>query len=126
MRRVLIDTNVLLRFILNDIPSQADLVEKLFNDANAKRVELVVPQIIIFEVTFALEKYYAFEKNLVIDRVQSLLSARFLNIQDKDLFNSALGIFKSSNISLVDAFLKAECQAMDLELVSFDKKLLKV
>lgn len=110
MKRIVADANLFLRYLLNDIPAQYKVAKKLFSDAKLNRVEIIVPQIIIFEVLFGLDKYYHFPKLELIEKLESLIGMEYFKIQDREIFQKALGIFQHSNLSLVDTFLivKAE------------------
>ena len=120
------DTNAFVRFILQDIPEQADEVEELFKKAQLKKIELFVPQIVIFEILHALEKYYSFPKNTVIEKLSSVISAKYLMIQNRILLKKALEIFKQKNLDLADCFIFAYSEDKNAELFTFDKALKKL
>lgn len=48
-----IDTNVLVRFLVNDEPAQAQSVRRLFSDAEAQRDSLFVPLLVLVEFGFS-------------------------------------------------------------------------
>ena len=50
MTRLITDTNVFLRFLLNDNTQQYKQATNIFRKAKEKKIELIVPQIIIFEI----------------------------------------------------------------------------
>ncbi len=126
MKSVIIDTNGFLRLLLNDIPEQADRVEDLIKKAQKKQVSLLVPQIIIFEINFILQKYYLFEKQEVIEKLKSLVSGHYFIIESGNIFQKALSLYEKQNISFVDSFLLAKAVIEDAELFTFDQKLAKL
>lgn len=126
MKKLTVDTNAFLRFILQDIPEQADEVEELFKKAQQKKIELFVPQIVIFEILHALEKYYSFPKDTVIEKLSSVISAKYLMIQNRILLKKALEIFKQKNLDLADCFIFAYSEDKNAELFTFDKALKKL
>ncbi len=126
MKQLTVDTNAFLRFILQDIPEQADEVEKLFKKAKQKEIQLFVPQIVIFEILYALDKYYSFPKNTSIENINSIISAKYLKIQNRNLFKKALEIFKKNNLDLSDCFIFAYSEDKKAELFTFDKALKKL
>src|SRR5258708_9135396 len=105
MDSIILDTNAFLRFLLSDIPEQANEVNHLFIKAKAKGLEIFIPQIVLFEIQFALDKYYKFPKNEVIDKLGVLLSTPYLKIQDVDIFQEAIVLFSDNNINFVNCFL---------------------
>lgn len=52
--RFIVDTNPLLRLILDDNLEQVTVVEKLLIKAKNKKVSIIIPQVVIFEINFAL------------------------------------------------------------------------
>lgn len=126
MRTVIIDANAFLRYLLNDIPQQAEQVETLFEQAKKGKIRLVVPQIIIFEIAFALDKYYKFPKEVTISKLQSILSATFLQIQDVEIFIQGLLLYKRKSISLTDSFVLAKAENDRAEIFTFDERLKKI
>ncbi len=123
MKSVLPDTNLFLRYLLDDVPSQVKIAEKLFTEAKKGKIELYVPQIIIFEIHFALIKYYLFPKSEVIDKLENVVSTDYFSIEDRDVFLKTIDIYRKKNIGFVDSFLKALCESKNFKLLSFDKKL---
>lgn len=126
MKSQLLDTNVILRFLLNDIQEQATEVSKLFAKAKSKELDLFIPQIVIFELEFALDKYHKFPKKEIVDKLGVLFVTPYLEIQDADIFQNALALFNSKNIDFVDCFLLCQAKAKDISIFTFDEDLQKI
>lgn len=126
MKKIVVDTNGFLRFILDDVPAQKKSFEKLLEEAKQNQLVLFVPQIVIFEIEFTLSKYYHFSKEDIIKRLKSIIAASYLDIQDQDIFQTALKLYSGQNISFVDCFLKTISERERAELFTFDKKLQKL
>lgn len=126
MKSIIVDTNAFLRFFLDDIPEQKGKVKQLFHKAKQKEVILIVPQIIIFEIDFILEKIYDFPKEDIIDKLQSLITTQYLLVESRNIFNKSLLLYEKENISFVDSFLLAKSVLEDAELFTFDQKLQKL
>ncbi len=126
MDKLILDTNGFLRFLLNDIPKQTEEVNKLLIKAKAKKIEIFVPQIIVFEIEFALDKYYKFPKTEITDKLRVLFATPYLKIQDKEIFQEALQLFKDKNIDFVDCFLVSNANSKNASLFTFDKNLQKL
>lgn len=126
MKHYIIDTNALLRFFLNDIPEQQKEVENLFKQSQKHNITILVPQIVIFELHFILDKYYGIEKNKIIELLETLISANYLQIESGNLFIGALNIYKSASISFVDSFLLSKSRAEKSGIYTFDQKLIKL
>lgn len=125
MKTFLIDTNVILRFLLNDIPSQYSQVKFKIGEARKGRLILIVPEIIFFESYFTLTSYYQYSKDKVLEALGSLASSAYFEIENRNILLKSLKIYKSTNLSLVDAYLAARSEASAVEIFTFDKKLEK-
>ena len=125
VKKCILDTNCFLRLFLNDIPEQANQVEEVLEQAKKKKVEIFVPQIILFELHFALEKYYHFPKDEVIDKLKTLVATEYLKVESQEIFSTALTLYTQASTSFVDCFLLAQSQKEKAELFTFDQKLRK-
>src|SRR5690348_15486517 len=126
MKKIVIDTNALLRFLLNDIPEQKDIVTKLIVQAKQNKVILIIPEIVPFEIDFILRKNYKISKEEIIDKLKSLLSAEYFQILQKEILKKAINIWSKENISLTDSFLMSFTEEENASLFTFDKKLSKI
>lgn len=126
MSHFIVDTNAFLRLLLNDVPQQADKVEKLLKETKVKKHKLIVPQIIIFELSYAFEKYYKLPKEEIIENIDAILAINYLEIQNRDIFQEALSIFRVKNLSLVDCFIFCFAKHSNAQIFSFDKSLQKL
>ena len=124
-KKVVIDTNALLRFLLNDIPEQKSKTQSLLLRAKKSKIKLIVPQAVVFELNYILEQYYKFDKDKIIASINSLISVNYLAIKDRNMLKSALSLFAHANLSLVDCFLIMNAKFENAEIFSFDKNLKK-
>ncbi len=123
MKTIILDTNALLRFLLNDIPEQSDQVTQLLKNARIQNITLIVPQIVIFELVFGLLRFYKISKSKVIEILNALFSSEGISFEDRAIFEEALLMYETENLSLVDCFLFAKSKQENTELFTFDKKL---
>ena len=121
-----IDTNNFLRFLLNDIPEQKKEFEKLIKKAIKSKKSLIVPQIVIFEINFTLEKYYHYPKEEIIEKLQSIISAPYFVVQDSSVFQMSIRLFSENNLSLADCFIFAYSKDNQADLFTFDENLKKL
>ena len=125
MKEYVVDTNAFLRFLHGDIPAQKRGVEILLKKAKQGEIKLFVPQIVIFELHFILDKYYHLSKEEIINKLKSIVSISYLQVQSKEVFLKALTMYSSSTTSLVDCFLRSTAETRSAFLFTFDKKLRK-
>ena len=120
------DTNIFLRYFLNDLPEQADLAKQYFEKAKKEEIKLIVTSITIFEVIFALDKVYKFEKTKIIELIKAIVSASYLEIEEREVFLRALKLYSSANVDFVDTFVFSKAKSLDGEVISFDKDIKKL
>ncbi len=126
MKQVIVDTNALLRFLLNDIPQQKKAVEKLLQQAKKNKITLCILPIVIFEIDFTLRKYYKFDKDKVIDKLESIVGTTYMQVEQKEIFLESLKLYRAINISFVDCFLLLQAESRNAEIFTFDKKLISL
>ena len=126
MKKYIADANFFLRFLLNDIPSQTKIAREYLVDAKKGKLKMQVLPITIFEIHFALTKYYKLKKEEVIMFVKSIVTMSYLDIIDRQSFLSALSLYRKNNIDFVDAYLSSVAQDTNAEILSFDKDFQKI
>ncbi|NTU46093.1 type II toxin-antitoxin system VapC family toxin [Candidatus Roizmanbacteria bacterium] len=126
MKKIIIDTNVILRFLLNDVPEQKIICETLFKKAKNSECIIIIPQIVIFELHFILDKYYHINKEKIVETIKSLISTPYIEVESREVFLSTLTLYETASTSFVDCFLLNNAETQEAELFTFDKKLLGV
>ncbi len=116
-----LDTNALLRLLLNDVAEQHKAIKKLLREAKG---QLAVADIAIIELVFVLERYYGFSRQQVSEAVTGLMLLREINC-NRPLFEKTLPIYIShSALSFEDCCLSTYAILNQAEpLWTFDKKL---
>lgn len=116
-----LDTNILLRLLLNDISEQHLAAKGLINQANG---QFAVADTAIIELVFVLDRYYGFSRLQVTEAVDGLMGLKEINC-NRALFENALPIFnKYTGLSFEDCCLSVYAQLNEAEpLWTFDKKL---
>lgn len=116
-----LDTNALLRLLLNDVAEQHVAVKKLLREADS---QLAVADIAIIELVFVLERHYDFSRQQVGEAITGLMLLREINC-NRTLFEKALQTYISrSALSFEDCCLSTYATLNQAEpLWTFDKKL---
>lgn len=116
------DTNVLLRWAVDDVPEQTQAASKLL--FGSEIVHVADP--VIIEMVYVLEKLYGFDRIIVAGYVQAVLALSQVNC-NRALFSRVLPLYiLYSRISITDCCL-AICSELDgtSPLYTFDKQLAK-
>jgi len=112
-----LDANAFLRYLLNDIPEQADRVEPIIDQ---KQAFLAVE--VMAEIVYVLEGVYAKERKTICDTLIDL-GDKCLS-DDCELLKEALSIYRDNKkLDLVDSVLAARHRIRHAEVFSFDRDL---
>jgi len=121
--RAFADTNLFLRYLTNDIPRDADAVERLMRQAVAGELILVTNVLVLAEIVWTLESFYHLPRPDIKQRVLAILNTPGLEVVDGDLVLQAVVWYAERNVDLIDAFNAAWMRAQKLEAIyTFDRK----
>ncbi len=121
--RVFADTNLFLRYLTNDVPAQADAVEQLLHRASAGDVTLVTNSLVIAEIVWTLESYYALARDDIKDKILAIFNTPGLEVAEGDLLLQAIFWYAEKNIDFIDAFNAAWLLSQGLTAIyTFDRK----
>ena len=120
---VFADTNLFLRYLTNDVPEQADHIEKLFKQAAAGDLVLITNSMVFAEIIWTLESFYGLSKLRIRNNVLSILNTRGLEVVDKELIVEALYLYSNKNVAFIDGFNAAWMKQNEISSVyTFDQK----
>ncbi len=118
-----LDTNLLLRFLLNDLPQQADAVEELLKRAAEGSVILRTNVMVIAELVWTCESFYKLSKQEIRDKVVMILNTPGLRVENHDLLLQAALLYADQNIDFIDAYNGCWAKDQRIPLVySFDQR----
>lgn len=119
--RVVADTNVFLRFLTNDIPPQAEAVQKRLAQARNGKIDIVVLPITVVELMFHLERWYRFTARQAAQKCALLISPAWISMENKSSMMLALSIYPTYSIDFVDILTWCSAQTLKAKILSFDK-----
>jgi len=120
---VVIDTNLLVRYLTDDEPQKAKAVDTLLNRASKGELKILIPSVVVAELVWVLESFYKLAAPEITELVQSILNTPGVDIQDKWIIKAALKIYRSKEIDLVDAWIIEFTKARGAKKIyTFDKK----
>lgn len=112
-----LDTNVLVRLLVNDDPSQAEKAAALIDSSSA----CFVPVTVLLELEWVLRGAYKLKRNAVISAFEGLLAIRHLHLEQEELVRRALE-WHRQGLDFADALHLARSEGCDA-LISFDRQL---
>jgi len=122
-KRIVIDTNLLIRYLVNDDSHKAHIVDTLLKKAGKGDVHIIMPAIVVAELVWVLESFYRMETVEIADLVDSILNTPGLTVSDDSIVRSAMKRYRNTGVDLVDAWIAAFAQEKGAsEIHTFDKK----
>ena len=115
-----LDTNIVLRWLLADVPEQTAAAEALL----AGGTRCVVPDVTLVETVFVLERVMRLTRPTVVQAVETVLAIADVEV-DRGLWHAALVDYLAyPKLSIADTYLAALATASGrLPLYTFDRKL---
>lgn len=118
-----VDTNIFLRYLTNDVPTQADAVEELFRSAAEGEVNLLTNTLVVAEIIWTLESYYRLSREEIYSKVLAIINTPGLEVVDSDLILQAITWYKEKNIDFLDGYNGAWLLSQGMKTIhTFDKK----
>ena len=117
-----LDTNLLVRLVLGDVPAQVEAVEKLLKSGRS----FDVSDIAIFEMVYVLEKVYKQPRDIISQNVYSIINHTCINCNRK-IFVASLPLYiDNPKLSFVDCALTKYAELnKTTPLYTFDADLAK-
>jgi len=119
MAKNLIDTNLIIRFLVNDDPQKVSRVERLLKEKSNQNILL---DTVIAEIVWVLTSYYSLDKSEVVEKVRALIHVDTIEC-NAFLINRALTLWEKTAISYIDAYLGAVAELGNMTLYTYDRKL---
>lgn len=113
---VMLDTNIILRYLLNDNEQMADEAEKIIKENMA-----LVTIEIIAEVVYVLKRVYSVERDIIKSSLFDFLSE--VQSNEIEVIKLGLTVYSEKNLDFVDCILYAYYKVKGYEVKTFDKKL---
>jgi predicted nucleic-acid-binding protein len=123
---LLLDTNAILRYLLNDIPEQAERVQVRLDQARAGTLILEIHPLILSETVFVLESFYEEPKEKIAEALNTFLNTPGIRMHEERRVREALSRYAATNGGFVDSYLGTLGAETSFSILSFDKGLDKL
>ncbi len=121
----LIDTNIIIRFLVADNEEQFKIAKDIFFEMRKVSKNSNYLRCRIYGSFFVLTKLYQLPKSEVLNDLKSILALDGVVNSDKVILNEVFNLIENKNIDFVDALLCAKSKLQGFEKISFDKDLKK-
>ena len=122
-----IDTNVLVRFLVQDDDAQFEKARKLIKREVTAGRRVFVNQLVLMETEWVLRSRYAVPKNQIIEAISGMLDATDIQFEDEPAIEEAIFIWKETTADFADCLISAKNRKMGCRVTAtFDRKASKL
>ena len=124
-KRRLVDTNLIVRYLVQDHERHAKAAGKLFDGCDRGDVVVVVLPAVLAESVFVLDSFYEHARGDIASALGRLISSPGVEISDAAIHLDALDRYRRTKIHFVDCLIAATAAAENTPIASFDQEFRK-
>ena len=122
-----LDTNVLIRYVVQDDDMQSAAAQRLIRKCVAEERTLYVPVTVTLELEWVLRASFEYPKDEVMQVLASLFSAAELSFESEHALEVALQLYREATADFADCLhIALAAQAGESPLWTFDKRAARV
>ena len=119
---IALDTNLLVRFLVQDDPEQARIADALFDQLTDAEPGYVCREVLV-ELVWVLERAYGYARSDIAATLDGLLSSVELVIETGEDVGRAVERYRNEGFGFADLMIAAAARRSGAsELVTFDRK----
>lgn len=116
-----LDTNVLVRYIMQDDVKQSPLATRLIESRSAESPGFV-PIVSVVELVWVMSSAYELDKRQLIQALEGILRTKELMVERAETVWKALRLFQSANADFADCLIERSAAALGCEqTMTFDR-----
>lgn len=119
-KRKLVDTNLIIRYLVQDHEKHAKAAGKLFDACDRGEVIVVLLPTVLAECVFVLESFYGHPRTKIASALSRFVSSPGIEMDEVAIHLDALDRFKKTKVHFVDCLIAANAVTEDLPVASFD------
>ena len=100
-----LDTNVLVRYLVQDDPTQAKRANSLIDRAAVQELAMFINHVVMCELAWVLGRGNGYARKELAEVIEKILLGRQFEIERKDLVWTALADFKTSRADFADCLI---------------------
>src|SRR3990167_3805059 len=122
-----IDTNVLVRYIVQDDPDQSLKATKFIENESSNETLLAVTGIVLCELVWVLESAYDYARADIAKVIEQILKTKQFFIHEPDILWQSISGYKNDGADFADHYIAHLNHAIGCDFtVTFDKKAAKL
>jgi predicted nucleic acid-binding protein len=120
-KRRLIDTNLIVRHLVQDHPKHAQAAGKLFEACDKGELAIVLLPTVLAECVFVLESFYQHPRAAIASTLRTLVSSPGVEMREPAVHLDALDRYRKTKLHFVDCLLAATASAANIPVATFDR-----
>lgn len=123
---VVVDTNVILRWLLNDDPHLSPRAAGFWRTVTDGEQQAFIAESVFAETVFALQYHFRVERGAISDHLLGLIGIRGIEVANAPVLAAALAIYETAPaLSFIDAVALSHARHRSQALLSYDLALNK-
>ncbi len=120
-KRTLVDTNLIVRYLVQDHEKHAKAAGRLFDACDRGDVVIMVLPAVLAECVFVLESFYKHPRGDIAAALAGLISCPGVEISGPAIHLDALDRYRKTRVHFVDCLIAATAAAENVPVASFDR-----
>ena len=120
-KRRLLDTNLIVRYLVQDHERHAKAAGKLFEACDRGDLVVVVLPAVLAECVFVLDSFYEHSRENIAAALSTLISSPGVEISEPEIHLDALSRFRRTKVHFVDCLIAATAAVESTPVATFDQ-----
>jgi predicted nucleic-acid-binding protein len=121
---IAVDTNILVRLVLQDDEDQARTAQRLLVRARRDQTQIFVSDIVLCELVWVLRRQSGLPRNEIADALDRLFRTELIVLGDVAIAEAALSAYRDGTGDFADYLIREHASHADAaEVVTFDRSL---
>lgn len=121
-REFILDTNVILRFLVGDHSDHLKQSTTWFGQAKNGKKQLIITPLVVAECCFVLESFYQVRREQIAQKMCVLLGQRWLQVKERAVLTNLWDSYLEG-LHFVDSYLLSWAVVHERQVLSFDEEL---
>ncbi len=120
-KRRLVDTNLIVRYLVQDHEKHAKAAGRLFDACDRGDVVIVALPAVLAECVFVLQSFYQHPRGDIASALGRLISSPCIEIDGAAIHLDALDRYRKTKIHFVDCLIAATAATENMPVATFDQ-----
>ena len=100
-----LDTNVLVRYLVQDDPAQGRKAAAYIERAAEAGDQILISNIVLCETVWVLDTAYGYDKSEIEEAIDKLLQSGTFQFEAKDIVSAAFEEYRSTKVDIADCLI---------------------